>query len=205
MSTLAKSGLALFVACAALLPTPASALLLGSYTHTLQGLTSDPATTARVCLGWDLIPSCSSNPSKLLTPFFTTAQGAGTLVTFDATTNPNNFALVAAYLTDGTDQILKTVLQTTVNDIIYAPHESQVFAGSLSLNGIDFAGYTIDSVTVLLGPDFHVTPVPATGGSDVGATLTVSIYGHTVPEPRLSLLAAGGALALWLRRRVTSI
>jgi hypothetical protein len=189
------------VALLLLTPLSASAALLGSYSNSNQGLSNDLASTAAICLGILNNPSCSSDASHLRSSFFTTAQGAGTLLTFDATTSPSQWPLFIGQLTDGNDDLIKIVLQTAVSDIYFQIHESAAFAGSASVNGIDFAGYTIDAITVQLGADFHVTPIPAQGRSDVGSSYTINVYGHTVPEPALSWLLAIAAITAGLRAR----
>jgi len=184
----------------ALAPLDGRAALLATYSGSMQGLSFDLATTARVCLGLLPNPSCTSDLSHLVSPFQTGASLAGTTVTFDGTNSPN-FPLFTQFLTDGTDETLKIVYQTAISDIFSQPKESVVFAGSSSTNGIDLAGFTVAYIEFTFGPDFHVTPLPAAGKSDVGGSFTVRFF---TPEPQLAELLGGALLLVGLVRRSRS-
>jgi hypothetical protein len=189
----------LLIGSVALAPGRSSAGLLATYSSSAQFTSHDLVSTGFGCLGIGLGGHCTGTVAHL--QFSATTADAGSVHTWDATTNPLIFGTVAAFLTDGNDDPMYIELQTPVSNSTSNIKESALFAGSSTLNGIDLAGYVVDAITFELGADFHVTPIPAVGGSDVGGAFTVRFYGHQAPEPELTLLLAAAA-GLLVRHRI---
>jgi hypothetical protein len=199
MRTIVRTSLWLLLGSVLMAPVQSSAALLATYSSSAQFISNDLVSTGFGCLGIGSGGHCSGAIAHL--QFSATTADAGTIHTWDLTTNPGAFPLVTSLLTNGTDNSMWIELQTPGSNNNGFIQESALFAGSSSLNGIDLAGYTIDSITFELGADFHVTPVPAIGGTDVGGAYTVRFYGHQAPEPELALLLAAAA-GLLVRHRI---
>jgi uncharacterized membrane protein len=163
------SSLALAFALPVLRASPASAstpVSLGTFATTLNadvaGLTSVMQIDLCVDPGFfgdaDL---CSG--SRL----FSLSAGSGDAGSTFAATNATNpaFAEAAQLLTGGVAH------STTVE-----------LSGSGSGLGIPtLGGFAIDSIELVLGNDFHVTPNPSTGRTTGGGTFTVRAFGTPVP------------------------
>ncbi len=124
-----------------------------------------------------------------------------------------NFDTVLAYLTNGIDDILFVIDSHTLlvgsmlgdPPLVLGADPSTQFESALingSQDGVDFEGYTIDSIALTINAlsfDYDADGIKG-GQTSFSYDATYTIYGEAVPEPAaLSLLVLGG-LGL-LRRR----
>ena len=198
MRTLWRTCLWLVLGCVVTAPNQSSAALLATYSSSAQFTSPDSVSTGYACLGIGSGGHCSA---AIHLQFAATTADAGSVHTWDVTTDPGTFPLVVNLLTNGTNNAMWIELQTPIANSLGFIMESTLFAGSSSTNGIDLAGFQIDSITFELGADFHVTPLVGNPGTDVGGSYTVRFYGHQAPEPELALLIGAAAGLLWLKKR----
>jgi len=176
------------------LAAPSGAALLGSYAFTsFPFLLSDPI-DLDVCIetGDFQVPPGRDycvhelGGAVLFDSLVVDAQDNGSTFTADAENDPG-FAQAVALLTNGSDDTLFIgfLFSPLAKDGI-ATRESYAFGDDTG--GVDFAGLTIDSIRLVLGPDFFD-----------GGGIEVQVFG--VPEPATATLLAIGLVPLAASRR----
>lgn len=123
----------------------------------------------------------------------------------DMTVDSSYFPEISNLLTDGinSDYMLADVIFSPIGYRSILSAEADVFGSSpYCLNGIDFAGYTLDAISLKVD-DFATEVRPWLGEftSKVDFTGTISFYGTAIPEPSSAvLIATFGGFGLFFRR-----
>lgn len=189
-----------FVLVVLLFPLASQALLLGQ--HVLD-------------LGYDipfldgasstlLVTVCFSNdPCEPINGFFAdhTLSSTDAGSTFIATSASDiMFDAKVQLLTNGVDDDVAIDLQSS-NGLQVGPESQMFFDHASGTNGIDFAGFAIDSVDLTLSNDFSVTPDVFSDTTALRGTITLQVFGHVVPEPSTATLVGAGLAGLLVAAR----
>jgi hypothetical protein len=201
----------MIMAAIAFVPARANALILGVYNFDF------PSTSVNsVVTGLDLDVTYGDNllfPSVRLFDSLSIPPGTTAPQSYFATAaSDSEFNTFAGFLTDGVDQFIGVsgdlVPSGSVTNLV--EQESSHFGTSLfSLNGIDFAGYTITQVQL----DLNQLLLDTSSGTSTQFSSTGSVIIHgiqqgastTVPEPASMMLFGVGMAGFLLRRRNKSM
>jgi hypothetical protein len=189
-----------------LIPIASQALLIGQHVldlgydvPTLDGASSTLAVT--VCFTND---PCEPTIGFFADHILSSADAGSTLTATGATDamfDPKTQALI-----NGVDDDVAIVLRLSGESSFWllVGAESQIFFAQTP-NGIDFAGFALDSIDLALSNDFTVTPDPSTGTTALRGTITLQVFGSVVPEPSTASLVGVGLACLVAARRRRSV
>ena len=202
-----------------LLPLASQATLLGSFfTQDLTQGAGNPGASSTIFLNlcffnppgpiFDLCRLTSGSVNLFAADLILSSADAG--ATFVATSaNDPAFAAAAQALTDGVNGQIEVdfgpIGGTATRGSFYgigATEASWFFGDPSGANGIDFAGFAIDSIDLTLSNDFSVTPYPSIDSTAINGSLLVQVFGHVapVPEPSTAWLVGAGIAGLFMRR-----
>jgi hypothetical protein len=179
-----------------------NATVLGTIEHSCVGSGLGEFSEIKVSICYPLIGDYDFNTSAISFSWNITKDDVGK--TFFASADTHEiFDSFACMLTDGIDDLLFLSDSYTIRsnyDLPGAERESSLINGVR--DGVDFEGYTIDSIA-LTGNELFIDYHEAGLGSytDYSYDITYTIYGEPIPEPATILLLGLGGISLILRKR----